>query len=142
MPATTLSPNSEISVLIPGIGAGSLGLEIYKALRHAGGYRLIGTDISETAYGLYGEGFANTYLLRRSAPKEYAQQLLEIALKEKVQAIAPGAEEVHRILAAAARKQGLAKVIAILALQSTVLLEPFHAIGVEHFTPEVGIVSG
>jgi carbamoyl-phosphate synthase large subunit len=100
MPARVSSPNSEISVLIPGVGAGSLGLEIYKALRHAGGYRLIGTDISETAYGLYGESFANTYLLRRSAPKEYAEQVLEIALKERVDAIAPGAEEVHRILAA------------------------------------------
>jgi carbamoyl-phosphate synthase large subunit len=90
----------KISVLIPGVGAGSLGLEVYKALRHAGGYRLIGTDVSETAYGLYGEDFDNTYLLKRSAPKEYAEQLLQIAEKEKIDAIAPGAEEVHRILAA------------------------------------------
>ena len=95
-----LSPGEKISVLIPGIGAGSLGLEIGKALRRAGGYRLIGTDIAETAFGLYGkEGFDDTYLVRSSPPQQYAEQLLDIALRDKVDAVAPGAEAVHRILA-------------------------------------------
>jgi|GEM_PF-372861 len=95
-----ISPDGKISVLIPGIGAGSLGLEIAKALRHARGYRLIGTDIAETAYGLYDkECFDHTYLIRRLPPQQYAEQLLEIALRDEVDAVAPGAEEVHRILA-------------------------------------------
>jgi len=89
-----------ITVLIAGIGGGSLGLEIFKCLRLAGGYRLIGTDVSGKAYGLYLEGFAKTYLLARSAGAEYAARLLEICKKEKVQAIAPGAEEVQTILSA------------------------------------------
>lgn len=89
----------KISVLIAGIGGGSLGLEIFKSLRCARGYRLIGTDIDERAYGLNEDGFEHTYLLHRSPDKEYALQLIEICLKHKVSVIAPGAEEVHRILA-------------------------------------------
>ena len=73
-----------VSVLIAGIGGGSLGLEIFKSLRYATGYRLIGTDISERAYGLYEEGFQKTYLLRRSSAEDYARQLLQICLKEKI----------------------------------------------------------
>jgi len=92
--------NHETSVLIAGIGAGSLGLELFKSLRLAERYHLIGTDVSEKAYGLYGEGFDRTYLLKRLPPEEYAAQLLDICLKEGARVIAPGAEEVHRILAA------------------------------------------
>jgi carbamoyl-phosphate synthase large subunit len=89
-----------ITVLIAGIGGGTLGLEIFKSLRHAGGYRLIGTDVSEKAFGLYIEGFAETYLLPRLGGAAYAARLLEICTKEKVRAVAPGAEEVQAILSA------------------------------------------
>jgi carbamoyl-phosphate synthase large subunit len=116
VPSNHSASNRQLSVLIPGVGAGSLGLEIFKALRYAGGYRIIGTDISETAYGLYREGFDNTYLLRRSASKDYADQLLEIALREKIDAIAPGAEEVHRILA---ENRGLFEKHGILVMLNT-----------------------
>jgi len=88
----------KISVLIAGIGGGSLGLEMFKSLRHVGGYRLIGTDISEKAYGFNEEGFEQTYLLRRSSPRKYALQILEICRRHTVNAIAPGAEEVHKII--------------------------------------------
>lgn len=91
--------HSPISVLIAGIGGGSLGLEIYKSLRLAGGYCLIGTDISDKAFGSYEEGFDRTYLLGRTDPLEYAAQLLEVCEKEDVDAIAPGAEQTHKILA-------------------------------------------
>src|SRR5258706_668680 len=100
MTNTASAADNKISVLITGIGAGSLGLEVCKALRPTKAYRLIGTDISAMAYGFYEEGFDSTYLLRNMPSREYAEQLLAIALKEKVDVIAPGAEEVHRILAA------------------------------------------
>ena len=87
-----------ISVLIAGIGSGSLGLEIFKSLRYAGGYRLIGSDISEKAYGLNEEGFEHTLILNRAPEREYAFQILEVCLKYNVNVVAPGAEEVHRIL--------------------------------------------
>jgi carbamoyl-phosphate synthase large subunit len=93
-----LVSNREMTVLIAGIGGPGLGLEIFKSLQYAGGYHLIGTDVSETAYGLYEEGFDRTYLLQRTEETEYALQLLHICLKEKVDAIAPGAGEIHSIL--------------------------------------------
>src|SRR5438445_13668909 len=40
------------------------------------------------------------------------------------------------IFAPAAREQGRAETIAILALQAAVLFEPAHRIGVEHFAPD------
>jgi carbamoyl-phosphate synthase large subunit len=92
------SESNPTSVLIAGIGGGSLGLEIFKSLKHAGGYRLIGTDVSDKAYGLYESGFEKTYLLQRTKGKEYASQLLNICLKEKIDVLAPGAEEVHTIV--------------------------------------------
>ena len=92
------SLKNKITVLIAGIGGGSLGLEIFKSLRQTGEYRLIGTDVSEKAYGLYEDGFDRTYLLKRMDDKEYISRILEICRKEKVNALAPGAEETHRIL--------------------------------------------
>ena len=92
--------NQKTPVVVAGIGAGSLGLELFKSLRLAGSYHIIGTDVSEKAYGLYGEGFDSTYLLRRLPPDEYAAQLLDVCLKEGARVLAPGAEEVHRIIAA------------------------------------------
>lgn len=91
-------PEEKLTVLIAGMGGGSLGLEMFKCLRDTGRYRLIGTDISEKAYGFSEKGFDQTYLLDRTGSREYAARLLEIALQEKVDAIAPGAEEVHKIL--------------------------------------------
>lgn len=93
------SGRKRIGVLIAGIGAGSLGLEINKSLRHAGSYRRVGTDISNRAFGLYGDQFDRTYLVRRSEGHAYAESLLEICLKESVAAIAPGADAVHGIIA-------------------------------------------
>src|SRR5438552_1161486 len=51
-------------------------------------------------------------------------------------------EQLQRFVAPAAREKRLPEAIAILAFQAAMLLEPFHAVGVEHFTPEVGIVTG
>ena len=102
-----------MTVLIAGIGGGSLGLEIYKSLRHTGQYRLIGTDISERAFGFGEAGFEKTYLLSRAGETEYASRLLEISLQEKVEAIAPGAEEVHQILS---RQRGMFQSAGILPM--------------------------
>src|SRR5205814_3756318 len=51
-------------------------------------------------------------------------------------------EQRHGFVAAAAREKGLPEVITVLAFQAAMLLEPFNAISVEHFAPEVGIISG
>src|SRR5437879_5686547 len=42
-------------------------------------------------------------------------------------------EEFHDVIAASAREQCLAEVIAVLALEAAVLLDPLDAVGIEHF---------
>ena len=51
-------------------------------------------------------------------------------------------EELHRILAAAAGQEGIAEVVAVLALQAALLLEPFDAVSIEHLAPDVAVVAG
>ena len=48
----------------------------------------------------------------------------------------------HRFGAAAAGEKSFAEAVAILALQAAVLLEPFDAVRIEHFAPEIGVVAG
>lgn len=92
-------PRTEpIRVLIAGIGCSSLGIEIFKALRHQGGYHLIGADVDSAAFGLTEEGFARTYHIRCASDKEYLDRLVEICRREAVEAVAPGAQVVHRLL--------------------------------------------
>src|SRR5690348_8947721 len=51
-------------------------------------------------------------------------------------------EERHRILAAAAGKQRATEIVAVFTGESAVLLEPLHAIGIEHFGPDIRVVTG
>ena len=60
---TTETPRPRI--LIAGIAGASLGTEIAKCLRHAGGYEIFGCDISPYAYGHYDPNFENTFLVER-----------------------------------------------------------------------------
>src|SRR5437588_9902789 len=51
-------------------------------------------------------------------------------------------EQTQRIGRTTATEQCLPEAIAILALQSAVFLNPFHTVGIEHFTPDVRVISG
>ena len=51
-------------------------------------------------------------------------------------------EELHRVLAPAAREEGVAEMIAVFALQAAMLLEPFDAVGIELFAPDVAVITG
>ncbi len=88
-------------VLIAGIGGASLGTEILKCLVDAGGYRIFGCDISELAFGHYGEGFEKTYLADRD---RYVDSLLQICGKVQPQIVVPGAEQPTVLLADAAAR--------------------------------------
>ena len=63
-----------IKVMIAGVGGASLGTEIYKSLRLAGGYEIYGCDVSATAYGLYESGFTRTYRVNR---ENYVPSVIE-----------------------------------------------------------------
>jgi carbamoyl-phosphate synthase large subunit len=88
-----------ITVLIAGIGGASLGTEIAKSLRLAGGYHIIGCDPSPLAFGHYSDLCDKTV---RVSLDRYIDHLIEISRDECVQAIVPGAEEPMRLITAAA----------------------------------------
>jgi carbamoyl-phosphate synthase large subunit len=77
-------------VLIAGVAGASLGTEIAKALHHAGGYGIIGCDISPFAYGHYDRNFESTFLVDR---RRYIDDLLSLCQRERISCIIPGGDE-------------------------------------------------
>jgi carbamoyl-phosphate synthase large subunit len=77
-------------VMIAGIGGASLGTEIMKCLRHAGGYQVYGCDVSPAAYGLYDSGFDETYRIARS---EYLNQVIQVCHRAGTRWLIPGGEQ-------------------------------------------------
>lgn len=90
---------SKARVLIAGIGGASLGTEILKCLKNAGGYTVFGCDISEYAYGHYEEGFTETFLID---PKKYIKSIHQLCVEHGIEAIIPGGEEPLALLGAVA----------------------------------------
>jgi carbamoyl-phosphate synthase large subunit len=79
-----------IKVMIAGIGGASLGTEIYKSLRLAGGYDVIGCDVSPSAYGLYEPGFTRTYRLSR---ENYVENVISACVDAGARWLIPGGEQ-------------------------------------------------
>lgn len=85
--------------MIAGIGGASLGTEIGKCLCLAGKYEIYGCDISPTAYGLYDEGFKQTYRISR---ENYVNEVLEACQRTGAKWLIPGGEQPNALLGAAA----------------------------------------
>jgi carbamoyl-phosphate synthase large subunit len=85
---TTATPCPRI--LIAGVAGASLGTEIAKCLRHAGGYQVVGCDISPFAYGHYDSNFDSTFLVDREG---YIDDLLALCRRERIDCIIPGGDE-------------------------------------------------
>jgi len=94
-----MSDPSPISILIAGIAGASLGTEIAKSLRDAGGYRVLGCDINPLAYGHFDQAFDVTF---NADPDAYIESVLRIAQDNAVRVIIPGGEVPAKLLAAAA----------------------------------------
>jgi len=93
-----MKPEENIPVLIAGIAGASLGTEIAKSLRAAGGYRVIGCDINPMAYGHFDSRFDATFV---ADPDSYIESVLAIAIARDVRAIIPGGEAPAKLLAGA-----------------------------------------
>lgn len=93
------SVSKPIKVVIAGVGGASLGTEIYKSLRLAGGYEIYGCDVSPTAYGLYETGFARTHRVSRD---NYVTSVLEFCNEVGAVCVIPGGEQPTALLSAAA----------------------------------------
>lgn len=90
--------SSPATVLVAGIGGGSLGLEIGKALRLVGRYRVFGCDISPLAFGHYCGVFDRTEVVRVDG---YIDELLKVSDALGVDVIVPGGDQPMTLIAAA-----------------------------------------
>jgi carbamoyl-phosphate synthase large subunit len=90
-----------IGVLVAGIGGASLGTEIVKCLRRAGGYRIVGCDISALAFGHYDGSLDASALVSR---ERYIDDLLALCQKHEVRVIIPGGDQPARLIAAEAHR--------------------------------------
>lgn len=82
-------PSNKIRVLIAGIAGASLGTELAKAFNYAGGYEILGCDISPYAFGHYDSHFDKTFLVERD---EYSKNILEICVRERIDCVIPGGD--------------------------------------------------
>jgi carbamoyl-phosphate synthase large subunit len=89
-PGKSEQQHLDARVLVAGIAGASLGTEIAKCLRHAGGYWIVGCDISPFAYGHYDSNFDSTSLVDR---RKYIDDLLALCLRESIDCIIPGGDE-------------------------------------------------
>jgi carbamoyl-phosphate synthase large subunit len=82
--------------LITAVGGGGVGEQILKALRMAGGYRIVGTDIRSRSaqFALVDEAIT----LPAARAPEYLEALLSVCAKLGVRAVLPGSEVELRLL--------------------------------------------
>lgn len=85
--------------MIAGIAGASLGTEIAKSLRLAGGYRILGCDISPLAYGHFAEQFDQTFAADAG---DYIESVARLCTENAVSVIVPGGERPAQILGQAA----------------------------------------
>ncbi len=99
--------NGKITVLVTGVGGGSVGEQVVKALRQAGPkYRIVGTDVTPVSKALYEVDYP--YLVPRATDRRYVETLLRLCRRHAVKALFPGSDpELGRI--SRARKRFLAE---------------------------------
>ncbi len=84
--------NSEVNVLVTGVGGGSLGRELMKAFKMSNNkYRIIATDMLDNSVGLHETSIS--YVIPPASSSNYIDSLLKICKKENVHAIAAGSEQ-------------------------------------------------
>src|SRR2546421_9278547 len=86
-----MSSRDTVTVLITGVGGGSVGRQIMKSLylkNHP--YHIIGTDITRNSVGL--QEADKAYLVPSAEKSDYISEILKICKKERVRFIAPGTD--------------------------------------------------
>ncbi|EGP92884.1 ATP-grasp domain-containing protein [Nitrosarchaeum koreense] len=89
--------NSDVCVLVTGVGGGSLGREIIKAFKIAPhNYKIVATDASAKSVGLFET--SHRYIVPEANSEKYLTSIQNICSKEKVQVIVPGSEPETEII--------------------------------------------
>ena len=83
------------TVMIAGIAGASLGTEIAKSLHLAGGYRILGCDISPLAYGHFDAHFDATF---QADAADYTASVTRLCREQGVSVLIPGGERPAQIL--------------------------------------------
>lgn len=85
-----------LTVLVTAVGGGGVGEQTLKALRLAGGYRIVGSDVrAECAqFGLVDEAV----IVPAATSPDYLEALLAVCTKLGVQAVFPGSEPELRVM--------------------------------------------
>lgn len=97
---------AEISVLVTGVGGGSYGEQILKALRLARiPLRIFGGDVNRDSAGL--QAVDRPYLLPPAKDPAYIDSVLELCRREGIRALFPGSDA--ELKAVSARRAGFAK---------------------------------
>ncbi len=83
---------SEICVLVTGVGGGSLGRELMKAFKMSNHkYKIIATDMTDNSVGLHET--STRYVIPPASSADYIDSILKICKKENVEAVAAGSEQ-------------------------------------------------
>ena len=89
--------SNRVRVLITGVGGGSHGLEIMKALRLSElSYYICGTDMSKQSMGLFKSD--KSYVVPPASHNRYIDMILDICKKESIQVIFHGSEPELKVL--------------------------------------------
>ena len=82
---------SQIPILISGVGGGSLGRELIKAFKMTNhDYKIVATDISKNSIGLLETDYR--YLVPKANSPNYIENILKICEKEKIKVVIAGSE--------------------------------------------------
>ena len=95
--------NLPINVLVTGVGGGSQGNEVLKALRMADTrYRLVGVDMNPRSLGLYQSDVS--YIVPPAHHPEYLGVVLDLCRKENVRVLIAGSDPELKVISASRRR--------------------------------------
>jgi carbamoyl-phosphate synthase large subunit len=90
--------SEKTTVLITGVGGGSYGHELLKALKLTGRYRLVGVDMAPSSFGLFDVDVS--YLVPAASDPSYVDILLGICAEHDVRVVIHGSDPELAVLSA------------------------------------------
>jgi carbamoyl-phosphate synthase large subunit len=86
------------TILIAGIGTGSLGLELLKCVSLSPEFVIYGADSNPQAAGHEAKQFKKTFVTRTDTNDNYVQDLIRICESEAISFLVPGSEVTNKIV--------------------------------------------
>lgn len=90
--------HNQQSILISGIGSGSLGMELLKCLELEKNLNVFGTDVNRLASGLNDTRFKKTFIIESGDGMAFVEETIDICKAFGVSFIVPGAEATNKLI--------------------------------------------